>query len=229
MKIHKAAPLWIFLLAPFASHAQTSADPLAPFGWFKELAGSCWSGQEADGRPSDTQCYSVQFGRFLRGTIKVSGKHGSQAVGSLDGDSVYAWNPQVKRVHYSLWASDGTYATGAMYVEGENLIFPGANPDAPGATRFVWTRIDADRYVVAREKRQGKAWSRASEVTYRRSEASRANAGADADEVNRVADEYVSAYRGADWRRMSRILAEEVAFEDPTFRLKQSNKAGPSR
>lgn len=171
MTHHKAAALLVLLLAPVASHAQTPADPLAPFGWFKDLAGSCWSGKHADGRPSDTQCYSVQFGRFLRGTIKLSGKHGSQPADNLEGDSVYAWNPQANQVHYSLWASDGTYATGAMYVEGENLIFPPANPDSSGATRFVWTRIDADSYVVTREKRQGKAWSKAFEVTYRRGEA----------------------------------------------------------
>jgi hypothetical protein len=170
MKIQRAAPFLVLFLAAVASQAQTPDDPLAPFGWFKDLAGSCWSGRGENGRPTDTQCYSVQFGRFLRGTIRLSGKHRSQGVESLEGDSVYAWNPQAKQVHYSLWASDGSYATGAMYVEGENLIFPPANPGAPNAMRFVWTRLDADSYLVTREKRQGKAWSKVLEVTYRRSE-----------------------------------------------------------
>ena len=90
--------------------------------------------------------------------------------------------------------------------------------------RSVWRRVDADSFIVAREKRQAETWAKVFEVTYRRSTAQHATA--DSAEVNRIADEYVAAYRGADWRRMSTILAEDVAFEDPTFRLKQSNKAG---
>lgn len=171
MTHHRAAPLLLLLLVGVASHAQTSGDPLAPFGWFKDLAGSCWSGKHADGRPSDTQCYSVQYGRFLRGTIELGIQQAGRPAQTLQGDSVYAWNPQAKQAQYSLWASDGSYATGAMYIEAENVIFPPTNPDAANATRFVWTRIDADSYVVAREKRQGRAWSKVSEVTYRRSEA----------------------------------------------------------
>jgi hypothetical protein len=88
----------------------------------KTWRGSCWSGSNEDGKTLDTQCYSVQFGRFLRGTINLSGRHGNQP----------------------------------------------ANPDSPGATRFVWNRIDADSFVVTREKRQGKAWSKVLEVRYRR-------------------------------------------------------------
>jgi steroid delta-isomerase-like uncharacterized protein len=168
----------------------------------------------------------VQFGRLLRGTIKLSGMHGSQPVANFEGDSVYAWNPQSKRVQYSFWASDGTYGTGEMYAEREQLIFPPSAADAPGAMRSVWRRVDADSFVVTREKRQGDAWGKVFEVTYRRSAAQHANADPETNEVNRVVDEYVSAYRGADWRRMSKILAEDVAFEDPTFRLAQSNKAG---
>jgi hypothetical protein len=122
MPHHEAAPLLVLLLVAVASPAQTPGDPLAPFGWFKDLAGSCWSGSNEDGKTLDTQCYSVQFGRFLRGTINLSGRHGNQP----------------------------------------------ANPDSPGATRFVWNRIDADSFVVTREKRQGKAWSKVLEVRYRR-------------------------------------------------------------
>lgn len=222
-----AASLLILLLLTSAAHAQTPSDPLAPFGWFKDMAGHCWSGTYPDGKTSDTQCYSLQFGRLLRGTIELSGLHGSQPVANFQGDSVYAWNPKTNRAQYTFWASDGTYGSGEMYREGDQLIFPPTgNADSPSAMRSVWRRVDADSFIVAREKRQGDTWSKVFEVTYRRREAQHPNAGADASEVNRVADEYVSAYRGADWRRMSKLLAEDVAFEDPTFRLKQSNKAG---
>lgn len=192
------------------------------------MAGHCWSGTYPDGRTSDTQCYSAQFGRLLRGSIKLSGMHGSKQVDNFEGDSVYAWNPKAKRVDYTFWASDGTYGTGEMFLEGEQLIFPapGGADSTAGGMRSVWRRVDVNSFVVTREKRQGDTWVRVLEVTYRRSGAQQANARADASEVNRAVDEYVSAYRGADWRRMSRILAEDVAFEDPTFRLKQFDNAG---
>ena len=47
----------------------------------------------------------------------------------------------------------------------------------------------------------------------------------EAERVGRVAEEYVRAYRAMDPQRMSRILAEDVQFEDPTFRLKHSSRA----
>jgi len=224
----KLSPLLaFFLLIACAVRAQTPGDPLEPFGWFRDMAGHCWSGTYPDGKTSDTQCYSVQFGRLLRGTIKLSGMHGNSPVENFEGDSVYAWNQKTNRAQYTFWASDGTYGTGEMYREGDRLIFPPtAAADSPGAMRSVWRRVDADSFIVAREKRQGGTWSKVFEVTYRRSPAQHATTGADAAEVNRVADEYISAYRGADWRRMSKILAEDIAFEDPTFRLKQTNKAG---
>ena len=156
-------------LAVSASTAETpsSTDPLAPFGWFKDMAGSCWSGILPDGKTTDTQCYSVQYGRLIRGTIKV---HGGAPADDLEGESIYAWNAKTQRVQYTLWTSNGAYGTGEMYAEGEWLIFPPANADSPSATRIAWNRIDADSFVVIREKRDGRAWSKFSEVTYRRSE-----------------------------------------------------------
>jgi hypothetical protein len=157
--------LSFFILATSIAHAQSS-DPLAPFGWFKDMAGSCWTGILPDGKTTDTQCYTVQYGRLLRGTIKV---HGGAPADDLEGESIYAWNAKADRVQYALWTSNGAYGTGEMYAEGEWLIFPPANANSPGATRMVWNRIDADTFVVIREKRDGKAWSKLSEVTYRRS------------------------------------------------------------
>jgi hypothetical protein len=181
MTHRKAAPLLALLLGfasilTSAADAQPSSDPLAPFGWFKDMAGHCWSGTYPDGTTSDTQCYSVQFGRLLRGTIELSGMHGGQPVDDFQGDSVYAWNPKTNRVQYTFWASDGSYGTGEMYRDGERLVFPPTDAaDSPGAMRSVWRRLDADSFVVTREKRQGETWGKVFEVTYRRTDAQRAD------------------------------------------------------
>jgi hypothetical protein len=103
----------------------------------------------------------------MRGTIKVV--HEGRPAEDFEGDSVYAWNAQANRVQYTFWADDGSYGTGEMYAEGDYLIWPPANPDSPGAIRLLWTRIDADSFLVTRERRDGKAWTKFFEVTYRRS------------------------------------------------------------
>jgi steroid delta-isomerase-like uncharacterized protein len=50
-------------------------------------------------------------------------------------------------------------------------------------------------------------------------------APASEDEAARVVDEYVAAYEALDAARMGRLLAEDVQFEDPTFRLKETSRA----
>lgn len=170
MTHHKTVPLLALLAVTFAADAQTPPE-LAGFGWFADMAGYCWSGLHPDGKTNDTQCYSVQFGRHLRGTIKVSGPaEGTQPAVNFEGDSVYAFNAKTNRVQYTLWSSDGRYGTGEMYVEGDHAIFPPANLDSPTAMRMVWLRIDAESFVVTREQRQEGVWKKVFEVTYRRSE-----------------------------------------------------------
>jgi hypothetical protein len=66
---------------PALSPAQApAADPLAFLGWMKDLAGACWEGRDAQGRLTDRQCYELQFGRFLRGTIEIGAVSLSEAV-----------------------------------------------------------------------------------------------------------------------------------------------------
>jgi len=165
----RAALLLGLVTVAASAEEQPSADPLEPFGWFKDMAGYCWSGMHPDGKTTDTQCYSVQFGRILRGTIKLSGTSDDNKPVNFEGDSVYVWNPKIDRVQYTLWANDGTYGTGEMLVIGDHLVFPPANADTPGATRLVWQRVDANSFIVMRERRQQGTWSKVFEVTYRRS------------------------------------------------------------
>lgn len=96
------------------------------------------------------------------------GAPGSEA-DNLEGESVYSWNPQTQRVDYTLWASDGSYGVGSLLVEGDNMVFPPANVSSRNATRMVWTLIDADSFLVTRQKREDGTWTKFFEVTYRRS------------------------------------------------------------
>jgi hypothetical protein len=172
MTRHTIAPCISTLLGcviAATSTAQTqSRDPLLALGWFKDLAGSCWSATYADGKTTDTECYSVQYDQFMRGTIKIVAAPGSEA-GNLEGESVYSWNPKMERVDYMLWTSDGNYTSGSFRVEGDSLVFPPANIGAPDATRLMWTFLDNDSFLVTREKRQDGTWKKFFEVTYKRS------------------------------------------------------------
>lgn len=64
--------LAILLLSCAASGGAQVPATLAPFGWFAELAGACWTGRFPDGKTVHTQCYTTQFGRFLRGTATLA-------------------------------------------------------------------------------------------------------------------------------------------------------------
>jgi uncharacterized protein (TIGR02246 family) len=58
-----------------------------------------------------------------------------------------------------------------------------------------------------------------------RKEAAATGPAASDQDIARVADEYVAAYEALDAARMGRLLAEDVQFEDPTFRLKETSRA----
>ena len=92
------------LAAPALALGQADAtDPLAYLGWMKDLAGACWQGTGAEGRTTDRQCYEVQFGRFLRGTIEI-GAIDTKPPG-FRGDSLFHRDPKTGRIAIELWAT----------------------------------------------------------------------------------------------------------------------------
>jgi hypothetical protein len=151
-----------------ASEAAAPADPLARFGWLRDLAGACWSGTYDGGKTSDTQCYELQWGRFVRGTIRLSGEHQGRSVPELRGDSVFAWSAKKERVVYTNWSSDGGYGGGEMLVAGEALLFPDPPREGRPETRTRWTRLGPDAFQVVREAREGEGWKPLLTVVYRR-------------------------------------------------------------
>lgn len=165
-----AVALLAALLLPTVPRAGGAEDPLARFGWMRDLAGACWSGSYGDGagKTSDTQCYEVQWGKVLRGRIQLTGAHQGEAVSGFEGDSVFAWSRKKERIVYTTWSSDGGYGTGEAYVEGAEILFPDARKEGQPETRSRWTRLGPDAYQVVREKREGEGWREVLKVVYRR-------------------------------------------------------------
>jgi hypothetical protein len=151
--------------------------PLSHFGWFADMAGSCWTGRYPDGKTTDTQCYSIQYGRLLRGTIRLQGTQGGETVSAFEGDSVYAWEPKAGKIRYSFWANDGTYGTAEAYLDGDTIVFPVSDPEDTTRViaRSVWRRIDADSFTVTRERMMDGVWTEQLKVTYRRERGSEFN------------------------------------------------------
>ena len=105
------AALAACLVAAMGVHAQaTSApapNPLAPFGWFAELSGSCWKGEYPDKASSDTQCYLAQYERLMRGSLKGTYTLAGIARTNFEGDAVFAWDAKKDRVLYTQWGTGG--------------------------------------------------------------------------------------------------------------------------
>lgn len=152
------------------SSVSSAESPPPRFGWFSDMVGACWTGRYPDGKTSDTQCYTTQYGLFLRGTIKLQGVHGNKPVQDLEGDSVYAWDEKDKKIRYSFWANDGTYGTAEAYLDGELIVFPVSDPSDSTKLigRSVWRRIDGDTFTVTRERSKEGAWTEQFKVTYSR-------------------------------------------------------------
>lgn len=153
--------LFVALGAALPAHAQ-----LSQFGWFAELAGSCWRGEpRADGR-SDEQCYSSQFGKFMRGTIKFY--QGDKLTGQ--GDSVFSFDPNARLIVYTQWASNGSFGFGEATLERDELVFHNRLPDGSEApARSVWRKRDASTFEVSRQRRDDSdTWKEEAVVTYKR-------------------------------------------------------------
>jgi hypothetical protein len=156
--------LVLALLVAFAlpAHAQ-----LSQFGWFANLAGSCWRGTaRSDGR-SDEQCYSSQFGKFMRGSIRFY--QADKLAG--EGDSVFSFDPAERVIVYTQWSSNGSFGFGEATLENDELVFHNRMPDGSEApARSVWRRgATPDTFQVSRQRRDERgAWNEETAVTYNR-------------------------------------------------------------
>ena len=159
-----AAAVWIAATGTLGA-AETAPDP---FGWFDELAGACWSGADTNGKPTDRQCYWMQYG-LVRGTIE---RFAGSATGRdrAAGDSVFAWDAASGEIRYDTWSSLGAAGQGVARYEGARLLFPQAGKSKPqeGWLRMAWERVDADSYRVVQEQLENGVWKPKLSVSYRR-------------------------------------------------------------
>jgi hypothetical protein len=163
---------WLPLLTLAFAGSAHAADALPGFGWFADMADACWVGAFPDGKTEHSQCYSTQFGKFLRGTAALHVRQESESQLVFEGDSLFAWDEGRKRIVYYIWGSDGSHRQLEAEYLGDELAFP--VPDKNDATkvayRSVWRRIDADTFEVRRERPGGDGWTSELKVVYRRAD-----------------------------------------------------------
>lgn len=163
-----AAFAMLFATAVQAQPAAPGRLPDGAFSWLAGLAGHCWRAAYPDGT-SDTQCYGVQFDRFMRGTIEIVAP---PAAGRQPyrGDSLLAWDAERSEIAFRYWGSAGNLGEVVGTLADGDIVFTpvsGPSGEAP-ATRNVWTRIDDDAYRVVRQRRSGDTWVDVLSVTYAR-------------------------------------------------------------
>jgi hypothetical protein len=168
----RALVLAAALAAAPAAHAQpwtARADDGSGLGWLRELAGRCWQGEYGGGMV-DRQCYALQYGRFLRGTIEITARAGAAGPAPHRGDSMFAWNERRGAVAFLYWSSQGAFGLSEGRREGEDIAFydpPKLDPDAP-ATRTLWRRPRNGAFEVRIQTRSAQGWTDTLSVTYRR-------------------------------------------------------------
>ena len=138
---------------------------MASYGWFGQLAGSCWKSVRAEGR-SDVQCYQSQYNKFLRGTIKFY--QNDKLTG--EADSVFAFDPNANIIVYAQWGSAGNMGFGQATLSNGELVFQNHTPEGQETpTRSVWRSVDADSFRVSRQRRSDQGgWTEESGATYTR-------------------------------------------------------------
>jgi hypothetical protein len=143
-----------------------SDDPLAWLGWMKDLAGACWQGTDPTGKTTDRQCYEIQFGRFLRGTIEIVAIDNKPP--GFRGDSLFHRDVKTGRIAVVLWASNGSVSLGEALVDGDAIRFVQPKVAGRPEVRTSWTRQGTQAFAVVREQREGEAWKEVLKVSYRK-------------------------------------------------------------
>jgi hypothetical protein len=143
-------------------------DPLTRFTWLRELAGSCWRGASAEGTPADTQCYSIQYGQFVRATTTSKVPRGARVV-DLEVDSVLAWDPRTGNLEIFSWSSDGSFRRSeATLFKGVYRFQDRTADGSPPVRRTIWRRQGPDGFAVTLERRDGDRWVEVKVVEYQR-------------------------------------------------------------
>ena len=100
--------------------------PLAP------LVGHCWRATFPGTSQTDTHCYSMMTGgRQVRDRHVVAG-----AAGPYSGETIFRWDPEMRRIRYDYYASDGGYSSGTVEATTDGLSYPEENYVSPTGQRL---------------------------------------------------------------------------------------------
>jgi hypothetical protein len=120
------------------------------------LVGSCWVGTFPDGKATDQHCFEWVFDRkFIRDRHVVqNGK------APYEGETIYGWDAQAKRLGFWYWNSQGDVMIGAVEYHPDSIVFPVRmeTEKGPMEIRAIWTRTGPDSYRVEQAMRAGDAW-----------------------------------------------------------------------
>ena len=174
MRPDRPAALLLLALALLPSLALGQARagipvvPMDRFQWLGELAGSCWRGTSAEGKELDTQCYSVQWDRLLRGKTRMQVPRGEKTV-TLEGDLVIGWNPRNGQFDVAQWNSEGRLVLSeATLHRGAFRFWTRERDGSEPKERTIWRRYGKERFEVTLERRDGDRWRTVKTTTYDR-------------------------------------------------------------
>ena len=142
-------------LAAQEAAAPPAASPAAHFAPMEFLVGSCWVGTFPDGKQTDEHCFEWLHDRKL-----IRDRHVVRGGRPYEGESIYAWDPKARRLHFAYWSSAGQLTTGHVEPGAEGLVFPEryTTPKGEVEMRAVWTRTGPDGYRVVQRQRADSGW-----------------------------------------------------------------------
>lgn len=130
--------------------AEQAQVPPSNFKSMAFLVGSCWKGTFKGRTVTDEHCFDAIYdGKFIRDRHVVRGD-----TVPYEGQTMYAWNPQQKRIVYWYIARPGFYSTGyVQQVDSNTLVFVDDLHEAEGKRdlRTVWRRTGSETFTNVTE------------------------------------------------------------------------------
>jgi hypothetical protein len=148
------------MLAACATSARAD-EPLAPLAFLQ----GCWAGSfDSPGGLQDERCFEpMQGGRFVRDTHTVVGT-------GYGGESIYAWNAELRRIEVSYFAADGGLMSGVVAEESDGLwLREGRYVGPDGAIQSLrshWIRNDLDGFTVETHRLEDGEWRQLMRIIY---------------------------------------------------------------
>ncbi|WP_395647482.1 hypothetical protein [Terricaulis sp.] len=153
-------------LAAWACAFTANAQPQPDLRALKAFEG-CWTGVFAgQNHLRDDRCFTqVNLGAQWNDVHTVAGA-------GYGGVSMYAWDPELRRIDVTYYASDGALMRGYAIAEVDGLSFPDARYiGADGRVlhlRSRWRFTASDRFEAVTEREEDGVWTEFMRIVYAR-------------------------------------------------------------